>query len=285
METILASLLVSGVIILLGAALETWSAERKLRPRRDGPTPPVPDRWFSWLANFPVPDVLARRWCTPVMRIRLVQAGLPLDPQSYAGLHWGALWVGAAAGIGLDWLRHGDLLGQFLLLLSVGAGILAPDIWIRSRVERRQGSIDRALADVLDRLALGLEAGLGFEVALRRTAASFPGLLGDELRRSIRRLDLGHRRQDVLAGLASISPSQDLHAFVAAVAQADRLGTSMAKALRIQTGLLRGRRRRRAQEASRRLPILIVFPLVFFFLPALLIIYLAPPLLHLFLGR
>lgn len=285
METILASLLVSAAIVLLGAALETGLAGHKLRPRPDRPTPVAPDRWFSRLADFPVPDVLARRWCTSDTRIRLVHAGLPAIPQAYAGLRWGALWVGMALGAGLAWLRHGDILGQFLLALSVSGGALTPDVWLRSRVERRQRSIDRALADVLDRLALGLEAGLGFEIALRRTAASFPGLLGEELRHSIRRLDLGHRRRDVLADLASISPSQDLHAFVAAVTQADRLGTSMAKALRIQTGLLRSRRRRRAQEASRRLPILIVFPLVFFFLPALLIIYLAPPLLHLFLGR
>ena len=63
------------------------------------------------------------------------------------------------------------------------------------------------------------------------------------------------------------------------------LGTSLANTLRVQTRLLRAKRRRRAEEASRRLPVLVVFPLVLFFLPALLIIYLAPPLLHLFLGR
>jgi tight adherence protein C len=101
----------------------------------------------------------------------------------------------------------------------------------------------------------------------------------------VRQLELGHPRNAALLHLAESVPSQDLHAFSAAVNQADRLGTSLAKTLRVQTMLLRARRRRRAQEASRRLPILIIFPLVFLFLPALLIIYLAPPLLHLFLGR
>jgi tight adherence protein C len=145
--------------------------------------------------------------------------------------------------------------------------------------------VDLSLPDFMDRLALVLEAGLGFEVALRRTASGYPGLLGAELQRTIRQLDRGLSRSAALVELGERVPSLDLTAFVAAVRQADRLGTSLAKALRVQTGLLRARRRRRAQEASRRLPILIVFPLVFFFLPALLIIYLAPPLLHLFLGR
>ncbi|HSB90228.1 MAG TPA: type II secretion system F family protein, partial [Anaerolineales bacterium] len=95
----------------------------------------------------------------------------------------------------------------------------------------------------------------------------------------------GHSRSAALLEMGERNPSDDLRAFAAAVRQADRLGTSLAKSLRIQSGLLRDRRRRRAQEAGRRLPVLIVFPLVFFFLPALLIVYLAPPLLHLFLGR
>jgi tight adherence protein C len=101
----------------------------------------------------------------------------------------------------------------------------------------------------------------------------------------VRQIDRGHASASALSELTRRNPSQDLRAFVASVNQADILGTPLAKTLRIQTSALRARRRRRAQEASRRLPILIVFPLVFCFLPALMIIYLAPPLLHLFLGR
>jgi tight adherence protein C len=130
-----------------------------------------------------------------------------------------------------------------------------------------------------------LEAGLGFEIALRRISDNFPGLLGDELRFVVRQLNRGHMRSSALESLLERIPSNDLAAFVAAVKQTDRLGTSLARTLQVQKKLMRARRKRRAEEASRRLPILIVFPLVFFFLPALLIIYLAPPLLHLFLGR
>ena len=145
--------------------------------------------------------------------------------------------------------------------------------------------IDNALAPFMDRMALGLDAGLGFEAVLRRIAGQYPGLLGEEFRRMVRQLDRGHPRWQALEELGERNSSHDLSAFVAAVRQTDRLGTSLARILRIQTHLLRSRRRRRAEEASRRLPILIVFPLVFFFLPALLIIYFAPPILHIFLGR
>jgi tight adherence protein C len=176
-------------------------------------------------------------------------------------------------------------LRAFVALLVLGLGAMGPALWLAWRKDRRLREVEAALPDFLDRLALGLEAGLGFEVALRRSSAQFPGLLGEELQRVVRQLDRGHVRAETLEEMSTRHASNDLRAFVAAVRQSDRLGTSLARSLRSQTTLLRARRRRRAHEAGRRLPILIVFPLVFCFLPALMIIYLAPPLLHLFLGQ
>jgi tight adherence protein C len=187
--------------------------------------------------------------------------------------------------LALGLLRGWDLVAWFLAAIVSLSCWYGPETWLSLRRERRQQEIDRSLPDFLDRLSLALGAGLGFEVALRRSAARYPGRLGDELRRMVGQLDRGHSRAQALEEIAERNASDDLRAFTAAVRQADRLGTSLAKALRVQSTMLRNRRWRRAQEASRRLPILIVFPLVFFFLPALLIVYLAPPLLHLFLGR
>ena len=245
---------------------------------------PGSGRWLPWLRAIWMPSRLRRRWADPALASRLRMAGVPWEADDFAALRWMLLWVGGALAA-LTIADRGDLVGWFLGAVLVAAAWAGPPTWISLRLERRQREIDRSLPDFLDRLSLALEAGLGFEVALRRSAERFPGRLGDELRRLLRQLDRGHPRQQVLEDLAARNPSDDLRAFSAAVRQADRLGTSLAKALRVQSGLLRNRRRRRAQEASRRLPVLIVFPLVFFFLPALLIIYLAPPLLHLFLGR
>ena len=239
----------------------------------------------STLSAITPPNWIGNRWATAGVRDQLKHAGLAWEAREFAALRWLSLWLSAIAGVALAVSREWDLVGGFLGAVIVGVGWFGPALWLGARVDRRQMEVDLSLPDFMDRLALVLEAGLGFEVALRRTAAGYPGLLGAELQRTIRQLDRGLSRSAALVELGERVPSLDLNAFVAAVRQADRLGTSLAKALRVQTGLLRARRRRRAQEASRRLPILIVFPLVFFFLPALLIIYLAPPLLHLFLGR
>jgi tight adherence protein C len=250
-----------------------------------GPQALRSERLLPALRLVSVPGWIQRRWAVSYTQQRLTHAGLPWDPEAFAALRWALLWLAVAAAVGVATWRGWDLMGQFLALALVTSGVIGPGLWLSLQVERRQAEIDLALPDFLDRLALGLEAGLGFEVALRRTAVNFPGHLGGELRRLVRQLDRGHHRASALEEVVKRNPSQDLRAFMAAVKQSDRLGTSLAKALRVQTSVLRARRRRRAQEASRRLPILIVFPLVLCFLPALLIVYLAPPLLHLFLAR
>jgi len=247
------------------------------------------DRGMQVLAevvhHVPLPAWIRSRWATPETEQRVMRAGLPWSAEDYAALRWLVLWLGVILGCGVAVLRSWDLMGLFVALTSMLIGLLMPEVLLRRRIEQRQMQVDFSLPDFLDRLALGLEAGLGFEIALRRTATDFSGLLGEELRRVVRQLDRGHGRGEALDSMSGRIPSQDLRAFAAAVKQADRLGTSLAKTLRVQTALLRSRRKRRAQEASQRLPILIVFPLVFFFLPSLLIVYLAPPLLHFFLGR
>ncbi|NIS82212.1 MAG: hypothetical protein GTO14_18855 [Anaerolineales bacterium] len=245
----------------------------------------VTERLVPLLGVVAVPVWVSQRWGTPDVVKRLVYAGAPWKVGDYVALRWLLIWLAAISAIGLGSLRGWDLLGQFLALILMMSGWLGPSVWLAWQVERRQTEIDIALPNFLDRLALGLEAGLSFDLSLKRIAGTFSGLLGEDLRRLVRQLGRGHSRSDALDELVQRNPSQDLRAFVTAVKQSDRLGTSLAKALRVQTDLLRSKRRRRAEEASRRLPILIVFPLVFFFLPALLIIYLAPPVLHLFLGR
>jgi tight adherence protein C len=242
-------------------------------------------RVLPWLRAVWRPEALRRRWAGDDLSRQLSMAGLPWEADDFVAVRWLLLWVGLGLAAAIVAGRRGDLVGWFVAIVLLAAAWFGPPTWLSLRRERRQREIDRSLPDFLDRLSLALEAGLGFDVALRRSAARYPGRLGEELRRMVRQLDRGHARGAALEEMAERNPSEDLRAFAAAVRQADRLGTSLARALRVQSGLLRDRRRRRAQEAGRRLPVLIVFPLVFFFLPALLIVYLAPPLLHLFLGQ
>ena len=240
------------------------------------------DRITFILRIIPVSNYFRARAEDRELTMKVLHAGLRLEGSDYVALRWAIFWVFSISGIVIGIWRHWDLFSLFLLLVLNIGGIFGPEAWMNWRIERRQFTIDLSLPDLLDRLSLGLEAGLGFEIALRRTSVNFPGLLGEELRRVERLIDRGYPREQALGEIVQRNPSQDLSAFVAAVNQTDRLGSSLAKTLRIQTGLLRAKRRRRAEEAGRRLPVLIVFPLVFLFLPSLIIIYLAPPILHLF---
>lgn len=284
-SVIVITLLVGWTIFLLSYSLFRLYFLRQTQKSEVGRNVPIEERLLPFLRLMVVPQEISHRWGTPEAASRLVFAGLPWNVEEYVALRWIWFWLVALLALGAGFLRSWDLFGQFLVLLLIMVGWFGPGFWLRWRVERRQTEIDIALPNFLDRLTLGLEAGLSFDRALQRISFTFSGLLGADLRRMVRQVGRGHSRSDALDELANRSPSQDLRAFVAAVKQSDRLGTSLAKALRVQTELLRAKRRRRAEEASQRLPILIVFPLVFFFLPALLIVYLAPPMLHLFLGR
>ena len=286
--TWLISLLTGMIALLLSAAFFTFIASRY------GASPPgarggSATNWVvrlePYLQLIPVPMSLIRRWGGSGVRSDLIHAGLHWNERAFAGFRWAFLWLMLCVTITWGFINDWNLLSQFFTIVLLLAAIFGPRVWLKWRRDRRCEAIDLALPNFLDRLALSMEAGLGFEIAFRRTTGSFPGLLGDELRKFVRELDRGHTRVEALDRLGERSPSSDLAAFIAAVKQSDRLGTSLARTMRIQTVILRARRKRKAEEASRRLPVLIVFPLVFFFLPALLIIYLAPPILHLFLGR
>ncbi len=277
----------ASIILLFLSLLGLIESQITRRERIDGAEPRATwnERLMFTLRIIPVPEFLKARADDPELFQKVQHAGLLWDGSIYFAFRWAIFWLFSISGFVIGIWRQWDLFSLFLLLVLIVAGIFGPEVWLNRLIEKRQYTIDLSLPDFLDRLSLGLEAGLGFEIALRRTSANFPGLLGDELRRAVRLIDRGYPREQALGEIVQRTPSQDLSAFVAAVNQTDRLGTSLAKTLRIQTGLLRARRRRRAEEASRRLPILIVFPLVFLFLPALMIIFLAPPILHLFFMR
>ncbi len=288
MEMSLLSLAIStltGLVVLILVYIALMGVQVRAGSPDAGKQISLAERIKPILEFVPLPEALSRHWLSKIGASRLAHSGMPWSIRDFAAFRWLLLLGSIAIGVLLGIWRGWDLVGWFLAIVLVVAGYYGPKMWLDWRVERRQMDIDNELPYFMDRLTLGMEAGLGFETALRRVAERYPGLLGDELRRMVRQLDRGHPRGQALEELGERNPSPDLGAFIAAVRQTDRLGTSLARILRVQTELLRSRRRRRAEEASRRLPILIVFPLVFFFLPALLIVYLAPPILHLFLGR
>ena len=144
--------------------------------------------------------------------------------------------------------------------------------WLRRRARLRIFEIQTALPDSLDLMVVCLEAGLGLSATISR--------VGEEFSRVSRELRDGRPREDSLRALGDRNGVEDLKALVGLIIQSDRLGASMAKTLRAHADILRVKRRQRAEEAARKLPIKILFPLALFILPSLFVVAIGPSVLR-----
>jgi tight adherence protein C len=154
---------------------------------------------------------------------------------------------------------------------------------LRRRARKRIFRIQTALPDSLDLMVVCLEAGLGLTATIARVGEERSALndpLGDEFSRVARELRDGRSREESLRALGDRNGVEDLKALVGLVIQADKLGASMAKTLRSHADVLRTKRRQRAEEAARKLPIKILFPLALFILPALFVVAIGPSVLR-----
>lgn len=176
-----------------------------------------------------------------------------------------------------------DLGYATMATLTAGVvGYYGPEWVLRSRAADRQSKIQRALPDALDLLSITVEAGLGFDAALDRVAREIRGPLGGELYRVVQEMRLGRARADALRDLGERSSVDELGSFVMAMIQADIFGISVASVLHIQADELRIKRRQRAEEEAMKLPVKILFPLIFGIFPALFVILLGPAALSIY---
>jgi tight adherence protein C len=183
----------------------------------------------------------------------------------------------AALVLSLLYFLQGPSLLRFLLVLGATAGgYFFPDVRLHSMGKDRQKTIQRSLPDVLDQMTICVEAGLGFEAAMARTAQSGTGPLADELVRALQEMQVGFSRSEALKGLSERCSAPDLNAFVTAVMQAESYGIPIADVLRVQSKEQRVKRRQRAEEQAMKIPVKIVFPLVFCLFPSLFIVILGP---------
>ena len=212
-------------------------------------------------------------------------AGIALTEDQFYSTWWLTSWLGTLLGILTGILTSGTLGGALLGFLLLLAGFALPYYNLQRRIRIRRRAVERALPDFLDMLTFTVEAGLGLVPAIKRVTAGFDGPLSKELEQALLQIDLGYSQREALQSLAKRVPSNDLEHFVEAILLAERLGTSLARTMRIQSSLLRTRRRQRAEVQAQTAPIRIIPALVFFFLPSLLLIYLAPPIINFLLRR
>ncbi len=168
-----------------------------------------------------------------------------------------------------------DRLFLFMIVMYL-FGFFLPWIVLSSKVTTRQSEIQKSLPDMLDLLLVSVEAGLGFDMALKRVADKMPGELSKELNRALEEMRRGRSREEALRGISKRTGVADLSSFISAMIQAEQLGSNIANTLRIQAVSMRHKRRQRAEEMAMKAPIKMLFPLIFFIFPTLFVVLLGP---------
>lgn len=166
-----------------------------------------------------------------------------------------------------------------LILIATATGYVSPILYLKVRIRKRQEEITDALPDALDLLVVCVEAGLGINASFVKITEEFHlshPVLSQEFDVVNREMVAGKPRQDALRALADRTGVEDVQSLVAMLIQTEKLGTSLARSLRVHSDSLRTKRRQRAEEAAAKTTIKLVFPLVFLMFPALFIVVLGP---------
>ncbi len=172
-----------------------------------------------------------------------------------------------------------------IMLLVAGFTILGfyfPQMWLSSKIGRRQKDVRRGMPDALDLLTICVEAGLGFDAAMHKVSEKWTNEISLAFGRVIREIQLGKLRREALRDMADRIGISEMTSFVAAVIQSEQLGVSMAKVLRIQSDQMRIKRRQMAEEEAHKAPIKMLIPMAGLIFPSLMIVLLTPAALKLF---
>lgn len=213
------------------------------------------------------------------IRQQLVIAGSPynMGASEFTGVRFMSALVVGVLGVLLTLLMQAGLVQMLMYsLLAFGVGYIAPVYWLRNRIKKRQKVIVKTLPDAIDLMTISVEAGLAFDGAMQRVADKWNNALSAEFARAIAEMRVGKAKRDALKELVNRTGVSDLSTFIASIIQADQLGVSIAKVLRIQSEQMRIRRRQRAEEQAHKAPILMMIPMVFLIFPATYIVILGP---------
>jgi tight adherence protein C len=228
--------------------------------------------WLRALAVRLSPSGIADK-----MQYRLDLAGNPSA--------WSPDRILAAKGLGLLALAGlGALYGVSFSVLwlvvcaAVGGafGFFLPDLLLYNAGLKRQEKIRKALPDALDMLTVCVEAGLGFDAALAQVARNTTGPAAAEFARVLQEMQIGKSRTLALRGMTERTTVSELRSFVSALVQASELGIALATVLREQAKELRVRRRQRAEERAMKVPVKILFPLIFCIFPVMFVVIIGP---------
>src|SRR5258708_1672358 len=242
------------------------------RPLADRTLKPIIRGLSSLLARFYPANTMKS------LALKLKRAGMETtSPEFFIGVKAFAAIGGVVAGAAIMNLMSNDgtqtIVGAIAGLI---VGFMAPDFYLGNKAGGRGKQILETLPDALDLLTISVEAGLGFDAALVKVTEKLKGALSDEFKRAASEQRVGKSRQEALRGITDRVEQKELANFISAIIQADQLGVSMSKVLRIQSEQMRSERRQRAEEKAAKAPILIMLPTIGCIFPSLFIVILAP---------
>jgi tight adherence protein C len=214
---------------------------------------------------------------------RLLQAGLghKLTPTSFLAAKGVGALVGGFAGLLVGGSAGGATAGFLLAMCCAVGGFIAPGFAVGVRTRKRRDAIRSQLPDALDLLAVSVEAGLGFDGAVDKLTEHMEGPLREEFSLTLGEIRIGEGRHEALKKLAERTDAPEVASFTRAIIQADQLGISLGRILRLQAADSRLKRQAIAEERAMKSPIKMLFPTVLFIFPAMFVVILGPAFLNL----
>jgi tight adherence protein C len=184
-----------------------------------------------------------------------------------------ALWLIPAMG--------GSIVFAILIAVAAGvAGWFAPTYYVELKRRKRMEMIDKQMPDMIDLLVVTIEAGLGILASMRVASESMSDPLGQELRLTLQEQRMGLSVGQAIESLGRRADAPNMRIFVRAITQGERLGVSIGTTMRNLSIEMRKRRRAKAEERAQKMPVKMLFPLIFFIFPALFIVILTPMIIN-----
>lgn len=216
------------------------------------------------------------------LRLTLLNAGYRGEQavQIYLGIKFFALLVGLAVAVPLAYMRYGlSQMGLTCMAVAGGLGFYLPGIVLGQIKKKRQEGIFLGLPDALDLMVVCVEAGLGLDAAMRRVALELVGscpVLCEELAVANFQVQMGRPRREVLHDLGRRTGVNDVRSLAAVLIQAERFGSSIAAALRVQSDSMRVKRRQMAEERAAKCAVMLILPLILFIFPGIFVVLVGP---------
>lgn len=251
-------------------------------------------RWLARLLRLAVPlgklSSPAENWEGSPLRSRFMHAGLRSNAAPllfFAAKTTLALALPAAVFFLLhqSFPKLGGSMLVLCLLIAMALGYYLPNVVLAHLVRQRQRDIFENFPDALDLMTVCVEAGLGMDAALARVAAEIvlkSAVLSEELTLVTLELRAGSNKEKALRNLALRTGVEDVDALVTMLIQAERFGTGIGASLRVQSAQLRTKRRQGAEEQAAKIALKLLFPLIFFIFPSLLVVLMGPAFLQIY---